>query len=318
MVKHLSLVYTLIVACCISAKAQSPQYKKAFHPQSKFIDNIFHPQTKENILAMRKSIQKTQIAITIKDNNSFDTISVKTYDKNGRLLSYIDSGEYYITKYQYDNKGRVIEYLEAEMYPNFNAAYLHFSITYSKNGDIASINNAEIDTPSAKVFYDKANKTLKVQLHSTEEFYYKYKLNKGNKLLGIDSKYEELKPYITRVDYDRKARPVKEKGSTALETGSAAFITYYTYNGGNLIKEVIEEERPKSNSIQKRKYSTEYTYLGKLLTKVVTMTEVGGEVTFKTQSTYFYDSENRLTKMIYKELNSQSSLESNEVNYIYK
>lgn len=317
MVKYLSLVYALIVACCTSAKAQSPQYKKAFHPQSKFIDNIFHPQTNENISVMRKSKQKTQIAISTKDNNHFDTVSVKTYDKNGRLLTYIDSGEYYITKYLYDDKGRVVEYLEAEIYPNFNATYLHFSITYNENGDITSINNAEIDTPSAKVFYNNANKTFEVQLHSGEEFYYKYKLNRDNKLLDIDSKYGEQKPYTTKVNYDRKARPVKENGATALETGAADFTTYYTYNNGNLIKEVIEEERPKSSSIQKRKYSTEYTYSGKFLTNIITTVEVG-EVTFKTQSTYLYDSENRLIKMVYKELKTQGSLESNEVNYIYK
>lgn len=318
MIRQLVFVCTLITIACNSIKAQPQSYENAFQPHSKFLDKVFHPQSKENISVMRKSKEKIQLAIKTEDSIYFDTVSVKTYDKKGRLISYQNNIEHYIIKYMYDRKGRVIEYYEAEKYSFSGRVQFHFSIKYKRKGVIKAIENLLTDSFSTKVLFSSNTKILKVVFYSRDAHFYEYKINDDNRLVSVNSNYSDSKPYTTEVYYNADGKPIKEKGTTEIEIESTVFTTDFFYDKNKLVKEIIAAKLPEPYSTHNRKYSNVYTYLKELLTNVIVEVEVDGEVTFKTQSTYFYDSKNRLTKTVCKELKNYGRLGSSEVNYIYK
>lgn len=254
-------------------------------------DQMFHPQTEDEIAVMKKSAQKT-VALYFESIYAADTGKVlnklKKYDDEGRLTYNQDYSNHITISYAYDKKGRVVEYKEDN---KAQSQLLHFTVTYSKRGAIEGVvNRAE---RGKSVSYNANTKTLLIS--DMGGFIYRYTLNDDNQLVKVALEYYQSRPYTAELMYNKKGQLETIKGTREEGEDMINFVTSYTYIGKLLSQEEENKTIPYFNNTKKSR-TTAYTYANGLLSRKVKTTP---EET--TVYELFYDENERITQMNYLE-----------------
>lgn len=247
-------------------------------------DQMFHPQTEDEIAVMKKSPQKMVIAYSVSEEfMAGDTANyinrVKKYDADGRLIFNENYGSGTLIKYTYDNKGRVIEYFEDN---GIEGGLLHFTIRYTKKGAIETIENKA--KAGKSISYNATTKTILIS--EAGGYIYRYTLNENNLLGKVATEYYESRPYSSTITYNKKGQVIEEKGTREVGEDMGNFVATHTYKGDNLIN--VEEVLtiPFLNSTQINTIS--YTYSNDLLENM-SFTTAENKIAFS----YIYDDSNR-------------------------